>query len=622
MTTFTARYRALIAISVYTFVTVVAFVGALSLHRGAAELFAPGEGSLGLVIAMLVAIRMVSHRTHHLLASRWRFVGPRDLVRLVSSVTVGSVVFALSLALDPFGQFASVPVSVIILDWLLSGCLTAAVWITYRLGFELRSRGPADEPKGHAQRVVIFGAGEAGFALAREIQRGGTGMAVVGFADDDRLKVGTYVNGVRVEGTREELGQIVERVKASRVIIAMPSASPTILAEIVEACEGEEVEHLVLPGIRQVMQGKVSVGQLRPVRIEDLLGRPPQSLDLPQLRSAMGGACVMITGAAGSIGSELARQVAANGPGRLVLVDQAESDLFFVEMELREQHPDLRLEPVIADVCDRERMQAILEHFAVTHLYHAAAYKHVPLMEANPSEAVRNNVGGTATMLELAGSLGLTKFVLVSTDKAVRPSNIMGATKRVGELLLLEAATKYRDTTFTAVRFGNVLGSNGSVVPIFRRQMAEGRITVTHPDVTRYFMTIPEAVQLILLASLLPEASGRIAMLEMGEPVRIVELARRMIRLAGLREPDDVEIIFTGLRPGEKLHEQLTSDDETAAATTIERIRLVDSPSGAPMLSERVAKLVGTSLHLSGDPVIRQELFALLEPAAAAHPAD
>jgi FlaA1/EpsC-like NDP-sugar epimerase len=243
-------------------------------------------------------------------------------------------------------------------------------------------------------------------------------------------------------------------------------------------------------------------------------------------------------------------------------------------------------------------------------------------MEANPSEAVRNNVGGTATMLELAGSLGLTKFVLVSTDKAVRPSNIMGATKRVGELLLLEAATKYRDTTFTAVRFGNVLGSNGSVVPIFRRQMAEGRITVTHPDVTRYFMTIPEAVQLILLASLLPEASGRIAMLEMGEPVRIVELARRMIRLAGLREPDDVEIIFTGLRPGEKLHEQLTSDDETAAATTIERIRLVDSPSGAPMLSERVAKLVGASLHLSGEPVIRQELFALLEPAAAAHPAD
>jgi FlaA1/EpsC-like NDP-sugar epimerase len=325
-----------------------------------------------------------------------------------------------------------------------------------------------------------------------------------------------------------------------------------------------------------VIAGDVRINQLRDVRIEDLLGREPVQLTLPELAADLRGRRVLITGAAGSIGSELARQVALHGPGTLVLFDQAETDLFYIGMELREKHPDLALVPVIGDIVDPAAVERVFREYQPERVYHAAAYKHVPMMECNQREAIRNNVVGTWRVADAAGRHHTDKFVLVSTDKAVQPVSVMGATKRLAELVVLELQQRYQGTTYAAVRFGNVLGSNGSVIPIFKRQLESGRpLTVTDREATRYFMTIQEAVQLILQASLLPEMRGSIAMLEMGEPVRIEDLAKNLLHLAGLDNRDGRRIVYTGLRPGERLHEQLLSPDEQTHVTAIPKVRLV-----------------------------------------------
>jgi FlaA1/EpsC-like NDP-sugar epimerase len=366
-----------------------------------------------------------------------------------------------------------------------------------------------------------------------------------------------------------------------------------------------------------VVAGNVTLQQLREVRIEDLLGREPIQLELPELTEDLTGATVLITGAAGSIGSELSRQVALHGPARLVLLDQAESDLFYLDLELRDRHPDVNIVPVVADIVDGARVEQVFSDHLPDRVFHAAAYKHVPMMECNAREAVRNNVVGTWRVGDAAGRFGAGRFVLVSTDKAVNPTNVMGATKRLAELVVLDLQQRYPQTTYGAVRFGNVLGSNGSVLPLFRRQLSEGRaLTVTHPDATRYFMTIPEAVQLILQASLLDEFRGHIAMLEMGDPVRIRDLAINLLQLAGVPDPES-RLSFIGLRPGEKLHEELEAPDEETQPTPVPKVRVLRSPmSTVPAVAEQVKAWDAAVRQGIDSPMLVGfcEMFPLLRP--------
>lgn len=507
-----------------------------------------------------------------LAAVRWRFVGTHDVLRLVLAVTTGSATFFMLMAL---GLLPRMPASVLGIEALLTSYLTAGAWVTYRAVFE-RMRRRSFSSDEHERGVLIIGAGEAGNLLAHEMNRSPTGYRPIGFIDDDAVKWGSSVQGVRVFGGSRDLGAIASATHAEEVILAVPSARPADVRRLVTLCETLPKPFRILPGIKEVLAGDVRLAQLREVRIEDLLGREPIELELPELAADLEGQAVLITGAAGSIGSELARQVALHQPRCLVLLDQAETELFYLELELRERHPDIEIVPVVGDIIRAATIEYVFRQYAPGRVFHAAAYKHVPMMELNAAEALRNNVIGTWRVASAAGRYGTERFVLVSTDKAVRPSSVMGATKRLAELATLDLQRCHPETAFAAVRFGNVLGSNGSVIPIFMRQLEEGRpLTVTHADATRYFMTIPEAVQLILQASLLPELRGHIAMLEMGDPVRIVDLAKNLLRLSASRSNGGEQIVYTGLRPGEKLHEELVAPDEDTVDTLIPKVRLV-----------------------------------------------
>ncbi len=526
-----------------------------------------------LAAPILVAIRLAFAAVFRLSAGRWRFVGTADVVRLVLATTLGTVVFFGVCIFLPFRP--AMPRSVVLIEWVLTTYITAAIWISYRTVYERLRQMRVGH--GHAlTRVLIVGAGEAGNLLVREILRFPTGYRAVGIIDDDPTQLDASLHGVPVRGRTEDIARVARETDAQELIIAVPSATPAELRRIVKACEATDIPFKVLPGIAEVLAGDVRLNQVRELRIEDLLGRDPVDLDLPELSRAIAGTSVLITGAAGSIGSELARQVAHHGPGRLVLVDRAESELYFLELELRRKYPDLDLWPVMCDVSHAPALERVFAEHRPLAVFHAAAYKHVPMMQTNVRSAIWNNVYGTLEVAQAAARHGAAKCVLVSTDKAVRPSSIMGATKRLAEMLLLELQVHFPETTFTAVRFGNVLGSNGSVIPIFQRQIARGEaLTVTHPEATRYFMTIPEAVQLILQTSLLPELRGRIAMLEMGEPIRIVELAENLLRLSPHARRDRNRIVFIGLRPGEKLHEELVGPEEETIPTPIEKIQVI-----------------------------------------------
>ncbi|MDQ3686928.1 MAG: polysaccharide biosynthesis protein [Acidobacteriota bacterium] len=518
----------------------------------------------------------------------WRYVGIREMrAFLLAAVCSFAVVVVLRFALPLNLSQWRVPLSVAVMNTILAFGGTLALRVVRRSLYERyeqrQRRRAANGDEATMKSVLLIGAGRAGVLAAREIQgRGDTSLDIKGFVDDEPRKQGSVIHGVRVLGTTADLPRLVRAMKIDHVVITIAQAARRDLRRIVEICEAVPVRMRIIPGLYEILQGRVEVSRIRDVQIEDLLGREPVRLDEDLMRQFLAGKVVMITGAGGSIGAELARQVARFNPSSLLLVERAEFALFNVERELRERWPDARPAPLVADVGDVERMRAIFAAHRPQVVLHAAAHKHVPMMEANPVEAVKNNVLATHRLGELAGEFGAEAFILISTDKAVRPTSVMGASKRVAELVVQDLNRRHA-TRYVAVRFGNVIGSAGSVIPIFREQIARGGpVTVTHPDMVRYFMTIPEAVQLVLQAGAMG-AGGEIFVLDMGEPVRILDLARDTITLSGLKPSEDIEIVFTGVRPGEKLFEELEANEETMTRTRHPKIyigKIAEHPAG------------------------------------------
>jgi len=539
---------------------------------------------------VVVLVRMATFAAFGLFQGWWRHAGVHDLLSITKAVTLSSLLIAVTLfVLDLFTGF---PRSVFLLDWLLTMFLVGGTRFSIRIAREER----IDRQRTVAgTQTLILGAGMAAEQLLRHIRFDSTNeIRPVGILDDDVAKHGMRLHGIPVLGSTDDVSRIAAARGARLLVIAIPSADRAQMQRLVELCFRTGLPFKIAPSLRELISGEARIGQLRSVDIQDLLGRESVDLDLSQVEADLRRNTVMITGGAGSIGSELARQVAGYGPTRLILVEQAESNLYFTHLQIAEMHPDLEVLPIVADICDDRRMAQLFAEHRPQYVFHAAAYKHVPMMESNVGEAIRNNVLGTVNVARNAAKHGARKFILISTDKAVRPSSVMGATKRIAERIVLGMPTIVgTGTDFRAVRFGNVLGSDGSVIPLFKRQLATGNpITVTHPDVSRYFMTIPEAVQLILKAAALPEAAGRISMLEMGEPVRILDLAENLIRLSGFEPYKDVPIVFSGLRPGEKLHEELMSAVEETVPTSVDKVHVVQTDdTNGEWITSAVARL-------------------------------
>jgi FlaA1/EpsC-like NDP-sugar epimerase len=522
----------------------------------------------------------------------WRYVSTRDMWGAARGVTVACLVSSVVVYFANPVAGVRLPRSVAIMDWLL---LLAFVAGARMLARTLMERPTARGLVARGKEVIVVGAGDAAQLIIKELLKSPSlGYTPIGLVDDDPRKKNLRVHNVRVLGTTEELSRILHENRPDEVLIAIPSASGDVRQRIVDITREAGVPVKTLPGIYELISGDVDLaGQIRAVQVEDVLGREPVEVDLASIASYVRDATVLVTGAGGSIGAELCRQIARIGCKRLILVDQAETPLFEIERELVSERGFAPGVPVLADVGNRTKMRHVFERYTPAVVFHAAAYKHVPLMEANPLESVRNNTLATRVIAEVAVEFGVERFVLVSTDKAVNAKTVMGQSKALCEWIV-EVYGARRDiaTRFVAVRFGNVLGSSGSVVPIFRRQIERGGpVTVTHPEMTRFFMTIPEAVSLIVQAGSIGR-SGQVFVLDMGEPVSIVELARNMIRLSG-KEPDrDVAIEFVGVRPGEKLHEELWGEGESAGETPHPKILAVTRPTiDAGWLEDELAEL-------------------------------
>ena len=528
------------------------------------ELFA---GSVGFVVVGKVAI----FYAFGLYQKWWRFVGGRDYVRIAQAVAVASLVLVVSFAvLQPFN--APLPRSVGVFDFLLTLMLVAGARLATRLLKERPERG-SRIPRG--REVLVVGAGQGGQMVVRELKLNPhLGETAIGFVDDNAGMRGMKIQGISVLGTTDEIESILDEAEPDGVVIAIPSAPGALRGKVVAACRERQIPVRTLPTVFELLRGGVQLSQqLREVKVEDVLGRDPVVVELERVGAYLEDQVVLVTGAGGSIGSELCRQIARVGPRLLVMLDHAEDNLFEIEREMVSERHFSRVEAVLADCKETERMFEVMQRYRPTIVFHAAAYKHVPLMESNPLEAIRNNAIATRITADTAAAARVERFVLVSTDKAVSPRTVMGASKALAEWAVLSADERHPATRFVSVRFGNVLGSSGSVVPIFRRQIEQGGpVTVTHPEMTRYFMTIPEAVQLVIRAGDTGGAKGDLFVLDMGEPIRIVDLAENMIRLAGYEPEEEIAIEFVGPRPGEKLHEELFGEGERAQPTASKRI--------------------------------------------------
>jgi FlaA1/EpsC-like NDP-sugar epimerase len=557
------------------------------------------------LLPWLLVIRGMTFIPFRLYTGLWRYSGVWDLANILFAGTFSTGAFYV--LVHWVFEIQKYPRSVFFIDTLLLVFLLGGLRMVRRL------YGAFPYSFSRRKRVLIFGAGDTGEMIVRDMKNHARvyNYRPVGFIDDDPKKLGDRIHGVRVLGSRKRLNDILASTKPQEVIITIPSANHRIVQEFVKALEGYSIAVKTVPNVREIHNGVVNLAQMRRLSSEDLLDRSPLGVESEPLRRLFTGKRVLVTGAAGSIGSELCRQIANYEPAMLVLIDKSEGGLFAIDTELAQRHPLLKKVAALVDIKHVTPLREVFSHYAPEIVVHAAAYKHVPMMEYHPEEAVLNNVVGTSRLSHVAIEYKVDKFMLISTDKAVNPTNVMGATKRVAELYLdsLECNVRNADTKFAAVRFGNVLGSSGSVVPLFRRQIEiGGPITVTHPEITRYFMTIPEAVQLVLRAVSLMEG-GEIFVLDMGQPVKLVDMARNLIRSSGLIPDQDVKITFVGLRPGEKLHEELVGPGETVQASTAEKVLRIRPAFhvDSTWLLDRIIEM--EKLAISGDS---KSLLALL----------
>jgi len=557
---FLQKHRSWLVAAFQAFLIFCSFLGAWLLRFE----FRPQDISLLLSTApILIAVRLVAIAYFRLLHGWWRYSGVSDALNIAKAIATGSVVFWVFIRY--IVGITAFPRSVFMLEALLSMGLLA--------GVRLLSRALAEglhEDAMQSRRVILIGAGFAAQQIIRESRRPNSGYSVVGCLDDDPSKLRLKLDGIPVLGTVDQLRYVLERSHADEVLISVPSATGLQMRRFVEICNLAKINFRTVPALKDIIAGQVAVSQLREVNLEDLLGREPIQIDLEAVRREIRSRTVLVTGAAGSIGSELCRQILDYGPARLICLDQSETGLFFLRLNLMQHKNGAQLVFRVADVCDAERVRCLLSEFAPEIIFHAAAYKHVPMMESNVQEAVKNNVLALVGLLDLAAASGCKSFVLISSDKAVNPTNVMGATKRICELIT--SSRPPNGMRCVSVRFGNVLGSSGSVIPVLKQQLRNHEpLTITHPDIRRFFMITPEAVALVLQAFAIGE-HGDILVLDMGESVRILDLARSLIRLSG-KFDHDVEIQFTGLRDGEKLQEELFYPHEKVLATSCDKIK-------------------------------------------------
>ena len=548
--------------------------------------------TIGLMLLVAYVVKPLIYRRFGLYQRFWAYASLREALTITLAVTVASLIVGIVM----FSLFAlriifRFPRSVVFIDWLLSLFAVGGIRFLPRL---MREGLFNNHIRSGVKRVLIVGAGDAGALVVREMQKNPQlKLSPVGFMDDDPEKKGFQIHGVSVVGLLQDLDKYLENNPIDEVIIAIPSAPGQVVRRVADVCRRSGVHFRTMPGIYELLGGTVSINRLREVDITDLLRREHTPINDELVGLNLRGKRVLITGAGGSIASELCRQIARWGPAELVLLGHGENSIFEILLELEDGYPSLAIQPLIADVRDADRIEAIFQTCQPQVVFHAAAHKHVPLMEKNAEEAVTNNILGTKNILDKAQKYKVKRLVMISTDKAVRPTSVMGATKRISEMLVLDAAAR-NGSSYSVVRFGNVLGSRGSVVPLFKRQLARGGpVTVTHPDVERYFMTIPEAVHLVLQAFAMG-SGGEVFVLDMGEPVRIMDLAEDLIRLSGLEPGRDIDIDITGLRPGEKLSEELWDKNASYHATDHPEIARLDEEEvfSGDQLSQVVEELV------------------------------
>jgi FlaA1/EpsC-like NDP-sugar epimerase len=562
-----------------------------------------------LSVIPVAIITLICNRFFNLYNSIWKYASIEELISIIYSVSLANVIFIIYSYLVNYkfleNRYYRFPFSVHIIFWILSVVALGGTRFTYRVMGDVKGEKVS---KNRHKKLLLIGAGDAAALLIKEIKRHkNLNYDIVGLIDDDNEKKGRLINGIEVIGGREKILDICKKNSVEEIILAIPSADLQTKREIVNICKNTKCNLKTIPGLYELIDGKVNITKLRDVNIEDLLGREEVKLNSENINKYIKDKVILVTGGGGSIGSELCRQIAKFSPKKLIILDIYENNVYDVQMELNHNYPNLEKEVIIASIRDEYRLKNVFDTHRPDVVFHAAAHKHVPLMEENPSEAIKNNIIGTYNVLKCSDEFNVKKFVQISTDKAVNPTNIMGATKRFCEIMV-QAFDKISNTEYVAVRFGNVLGSNGSVIPLFKKQIAHGGpITVTHPEINRFFMTIPEASQLVIQAGAIADG-GEIFVLDMGKPVKIVDLARDLITLSGYKPDVDIRIEYTGLRPGEKLYEELLMDEVALTSTEHDKI-FVEKPNqiGIDFVKKSIEEFKDV---LNND---KEEIFKLME---------
>ena len=603
---FLLKFRRPIIVALHLVLVTVAYVLAFCL-RFDFKIENTGWLLIQKTLPILICLKLIIFGTFGLYTGLWRYASVLDIWRIFKVHILATACFIFTVLV--FYSFGGFPRSIFILDFLLSFCLVAGVRFTVRL-YRERFR---PFPSGIKRKVLIIGAGEAGVVVLREARlNANANVEVIGFIDDDRQKRGSHIQGVRVLGMRNDITSVVERYKVDEIVIAIPSAKGEVIRSIVEHCQKASVKIRIIPDLRKILNGELEV-KPRDIEPEDLLGRDAVTVDTNEISHYLTDKVVMVTGAGGSIGSCLCRQIVDFKPKELLLFDHNENDVYYLGIDFQKQYPNIKLRSIIGDIKDIGLLKNVFTLYKPDVVFHAAAHKHVPLMEENPVAAAKNNIIGSRNLIYAADHYQVERFILISTDKAVNPTNVMGMTKRVIEMIL-QAKAKKSKTKFMAVRFGNVLGSNGSVVPLFKKQIEEGGpVTVTHPEVMRYFMSITEASQLVLQAGSMGKA-GEIFVLDMGEQIKILDLARELITLYGLKPDEDIKIKFVGLRPGEKLFEEKFLDIEKDKTTKADKIYIAQSQHFDPRVLRQEIKELEKMINVMDGVGIVKKLKEIISP--------